>query len=82
MMETEAEAAEVLVNALQLARERVTAGTIAEKQARRDRLRNAIHRVHLAQDGDGSQRPDAGELCKLLGDPDDREIRRALEIWG
>jgi hypothetical protein len=72
----------ILIDALILARERVTADTIAEKQAKRDRFKSTVSRMHLADEGDDSQRPTAKELRELLGDPGDAEIRRALEAWG
>lgn len=71
----------ILLDALMLARERVTASTLAEKQAKRDAIKAAVSGMHQWEDGEGSAKPPAAQLRELLGDPDDHEIRRALEAW-
>ena len=71
----------ILIDALMLARERVTADTLAEKQSKRDAIKAAVNGLHQWEDGDPGAKPTAAQLRELLGDPDDREIRRALEAW-
>lgn len=67
--------------ALLVARERVTGDDLQEKQKRRDRLKLAISGVYAVIDGDQSGRPSAAELREMLGDPDDKDIRLALDRW-
>jgi hypothetical protein len=74
------EDAEIIIGALQVARERVVGDTIAVKEERRQALKDAISRMYLHVDT-GQGGPVAGELRELLGDPDDRVVRRALEEW-
>jgi hypothetical protein len=71
-----AEAGEIILGALKLARERVT-GDPDEKEIRRERLADLIARIRVG----GSARPSAGDLKDALGDPDDSEIRTALAAW-
>jgi hypothetical protein len=70
----------IIIGALQVARERVTADTIAEKQRRRDDLKSAIDAMYYYLET-GQDKPSAADLRELLGDPDDKTIREALQHW-
>lgn len=68
--------------ALQAARQRVTAPDLGEKDAKRGQLDALIVRMNIgAGAGPGYERPTSDELRTALGDPDDGEIRRALDEW-
>lgn len=69
--------AEVIIGALQLARERVTGDDLAAKARKRQELVSALEQVRAWQGG-GGDKPDAARLRELLGDPDDRVIRVSL----
>lgn len=71
---------QVIIDALDLARERVTADTIAARQDRRDAIKSMISAVYHFADT-GQDKPASAELRGLLGDPGDAAIRRALEEW-
>jgi hypothetical protein len=73
--------ATTIIDALQLARERVTGDDLAVKQEKRDRLKTTISRVYAFLDGDFAAQPSASELRELLGDPDDKELRASLDRW-
>lgn len=78
--EARAEAARTIIGALKLARERVTGDSISAKQDQRDDLKQAIGEMMMWQDtGEGGLT--SGELRVLLGDPEDKKIRQALEDW-
>lgn len=77
---TQGSPAEIIIEALILTRERVTADTIEARQARKDKLKDAISRMQLHQDT-GAGGPSASELRDLLDDPDDSVLRHALEAW-
>ena len=70
----------IIIGALQVARERVTADTIAEKQARRDDLKAAISAMYYYLET-GQDKLSAADLRELLGDPDDKKVREALQHW-
>lgn len=57
---------EAMLAELELARERVVAPTIAEKQQRKDALKAMISRIHLWQET-GEDKPTAAELRELWG---------------
>ena len=81
MTETKHEAdGGIIIGALQVTRERVTGTSIADKQSRRDALKAAIDAMYYYLET-GQEQPSSGELRGLLGDPDDREIREALQHW-
>lgn len=71
---------EHLIEALKLARERVTSGSVAEKQAMRDELKSAISCMYAYQEA-GRDKPSSDDLRKLLRDPDDKATRDALAHW-
>lgn len=77
---TEKSPADIIIAALRLARERVVADTIEGKQAERAGLDGAIRSMLVYKDT-GQGGPAAQELRELLGDPDDAEIRHALDAW-
>jgi hypothetical protein len=79
---TPEEAATILIDALVLARERVTADTIAVKQERRDQYKHAISDMHAWMDGSGRGDHESlgARLHELLGE-DDRQVREALAAW-
>jgi hypothetical protein len=70
----------ILIGALEVARERVTADTIAAKQAKRDELKAAIGAMYHYLDT-GQDPLSSADLRDLLGDPDDKVIREALQHW-
>ena len=70
-----------IVAALRLARERVT-GDLADKERRREALSDMIIKVQMHDSIGMVPRPTAAELSRILGDPDDGELRRALGAWG
>jgi hypothetical protein len=78
---TENSPADTIIAALRLARERAVSDTVEGKEARRAELERAIKSMLVAKDT-GQGGPDAQELRGLLGDPDDRNLRQALESWG
>lgn len=67
--------------ALLLKRERVTGDTIADKDAQRSTLDALILRLSTPSDAPGMGRPTADELRDALGDPDEADIRHALDQW-
>jgi hypothetical protein len=69
-----------IVQALQLARERVVDPDLGEKDAKRAKLDELIVRMSV-QPGAGYERPTAAELRDALGDPDETDIRHALDEW-
>lgn len=71
---------EHLIEALKLARERVTSDSIGIKQRRRDELKAAIGAMYFYSET-GQEKPSAHGLRELLGDPDDKAIRDALAHW-
>jgi ethanolamine utilization microcompartment shell protein EutL len=73
---------EVIVSALKLARERVTSDDPEAKERRREALADMVIRVQMHGALNQVPRPTAGELREILGDPDDGDLRRALEAWG
>lgn len=77
---TENSPADTIISALRLARERVVADTAEGKERNRAGLDRAIRSMLVHKDT-GQGGPSAQELRELLGDPDDREIRHALESW-
>jgi hypothetical protein len=74
-------AAEVIVSALKLARERVTGDDPEAKERRREALADMVIRVQMHGALDQVPRPTADELTALLGDPDDGDLRKALAAW-
>lgn len=77
---TENRPADIIIEALRLARERVVADDLDTKTERRGALDSAIRSMLVAKDT-GQGGPTAAELRALLGDPDDRELRHALDAW-
>ena len=77
---TRDEAADILIEALGLARERVTADTVDGKREKRDRLRNAVSGLWTGRDA-GQGGPSGADLRELLGDPDDKRLRQAISAW-
>ncbi len=73
--------ADIIIEALHLARERVVGDDLDGKAARRQELDQAIKSMLVAKDT-GQGGPTATELRGLLGDPDERELRHALDAWG
>ncbi|MCW2929999.1 MAG: hypothetical protein JWM19_961 [Actinomycetia bacterium] len=69
-----------LIDALVLARERVTGDDLAAKQARRDKIKDLTGRMYLYMDA-GREKPSTAELREVLGD-DDRYVRHDLSEWG
>jgi hypothetical protein len=68
--------------ALQLARQRVTAPDLGEKDAKRAKLDELIVRMNIGPgSGPDYERPTADELRDALGDPDEADIRHALDEW-
>lgn len=76
---TQDEAAEVLIEALKLKRERVTAPTVGEKQKLRDEYKRVISAMQLWQERH-EEAPAATYLAVLLGE-DDARVRDALKVW-
>lgn len=68
-----------LIDALVLARERVTGDDLSAKQARRDEIKDLTSRMYLYMDAD-REKPSAAELSAVLGE-DDRSIRQDLNAW-
>jgi hypothetical protein len=75
--------AQLLKYKLVLAAERVTGDDLIAKRQRKDALLGAAIRITGWQKSGPSapQRPAAAELRALLGDPDQKEIREALDRW-
>lgn len=73
--------AEVIVSALRLARERVTGEDPEAKERRREALADMVIRVQMHSALNQVPRPTKAELTEILGDPDDGDLRRALEAW-
>lgn len=71
---------EHIMVALKLARERVIGDLISIKQQQRDELKMAIGAMYLYLET-GQDKPSAEDLRGLLGDPDDKATREALEHW-
>ena len=80
MTMTARQAADVLIRELRLAAERVTGEDPQAKRDRRKALRNAAAGIDLKA-GFLDHGVTAAEARELLGDPDDREVRQALEAW-
>lgn len=74
------EAAGVLAGALRLAAVRVTGDDPDAKRDRRDALRNAAAGIDMMA-AVIEDPVTADQVRDLLGDPDDREVRQALEAW-
>lgn len=71
----------IILTTLRLAKNRL-AGTLEEKEIRRERLDDLIARVVVHGDKPEAEgRPAREELTEALGDPDDGEIRAALAAW-
>lgn len=81
MENAESAAADVIVAALRLARERVTGDDPEAKERRREELADAAVRVRTHHAVTHVSKPTAEELTSLLGDPDDGDLRRALAAW-
>lgn len=73
-------AGDILIAALKLARERTVSWLTEEKLAKRHAIKEAISGIQARQ-ATGEGGPSAEEIRELLGDPDDKSIRRALEAW-
>lgn len=71
-------AAEVILGALRLARERVTGEDPEDKKQRRGSLEDLIARMPAVS---RPARPTVTELTDALGDPGDSLLRRALAAW-
>lgn len=69
----------MIIGALQLARERVTADDLRVKGERRATIAGLLSRIG-ASITSGAGLPPAGEIRAVLGD-DDPAVRRALEGW-
>jgi len=68
----------VIMDALRLARERVTGDDPEEKERQRERLADLIVRMHAAN---AAARPTGTELSEALGNPDDGRLRQAISAW-
>lgn len=69
----------VIIDALRLARERVTGDSLHAKIKRRHLIDSGISRMAHDPGTDGAMT--AGELRDLLGDLDDKNLRHALGEW-
>jgi hypothetical protein len=70
----------IIIGALQVARERVTGESVSDKQARRDTLKAAIDAMYYYLET-GQDQLSSADLRELLGDPDDKAVREALQHW-